>query len=123
MPAEACGHVRPVMEGMGGSELGWGFREGVEAEDRKVQVRRLRVGRQGHFCSRTGRLQQLVGRGAEGRQESGHNLGGRWHSRLSITKARPLQKASLWPFWLPYPTLPCPFSEDLDPCEPQMVRA
>ena len=58
-----------------------------------------------------------------GRQESGHNLGGRWHSRLSITKARPLQKASLWPFWLPYPTLPCPFSEDLDPCEPQMVRA
>lgn len=35
MSAEACGHVVPVMEGMGGSEPGWGFRRGSGGRKQK----------------------------------------------------------------------------------------
>lgn len=58
--AEACGYVVPMMEGIGGSELGQGIRRGNGGRRQKSLCGEVEEGQQRHFCSRIGKLQQLV---------------------------------------------------------------
>lgn len=98
MPAEACGHDLAVMEGLGESELGRASGEGGEAGDREAWVRRLKDGRQGHFCSRNGVYSSWLTEGLKGSLVSGPKLGGRWCSTLSIVKALTHHNISLCSF-------------------------
>lgn len=71
--------VPSVMQSVGGSELGCGFSvQGGEAEIQKVQVRRLRKGKEGHFWGRIRRLQGLVDGGVRLDRNPDPGVGGRW---------------------------------------------
>lgn len=65
----------PSLRSVGESELVCGFSvEEGQAGTQKVQVRRLRDNKEGHFWSTIRRLQVLVGRWVS----LDHGVGGRW---------------------------------------------
>lgn len=68
-----------MMQSAGGSELGCGFSvQGGEAEIQKVQVIRLRKGKEGCFWGRIRRLQGLVDGGVRLGRNPDPGVGGRW---------------------------------------------